>query len=63
MFNKKEFYEEYNLQKQEIMLVELLDYGYKKAEIARLLKLKLKEYDQLLNGIRYKIISVKQNQL
>ena len=55
IFFIEDFYEECKLAENEIVLVDLLNYGYKQAEIMEKLKIEKIEYKKLLKNIRKKI--------
>ena len=50
-----DFYKECKLAENEIVFVDLLNYGYKQAEIMEKLKMEKAEYKKMLKGIRKKI--------
>lgn len=56
IFFEEEFYEECKLARQEIIFINLLNIGYKQAEIMDKLKLEKNEYRKLLKTIRKKIL-------
>ena len=55
IFFIEDFYEECKLAENEIVFVDLLNYGYKQAEIMEKLKIEKIEYKKLLKNIRKKI--------
>ena len=55
IFFIEDFYEECKLAENEIVFVDLLNYGYKQAEIMEKLKIEKIEYKKLLKNIRKKV--------
>lgn len=55
IFFIEEFYEECKLAENEVVFVDLLNFGYKQAEIMEKLKLEKNEYRRLLKNIRKKV--------
>ena len=56
IFFIEDFYEECKLGEQEIIFVDLLNIGYKQAEIMEKLKMEKTEYKKMLKGIRKKVM-------